>query len=133
MKSSRKAAQPQGRGGPIRSGGGLKSNKVVTPKPVAGKDNQAVNPGGADALGQHGKNQTPLMGGPGYKPGVGDGNYRAWTCEQGPGGGRTVYQSGYQSLHGTPVQGEKSTAPDPASVRSPNNTFSDKPKGRPGE
>src|SRR6266699_5546808 len=100
-----------------KSGGGLHGNKVVRPTPVAGKDNRAINPGGADGLGQHGRNIPPLEGGPGYKPNVSDGNYKAWNCPQGPGGGRTVYPSGYQDQHGSVRQAEHNPSPHTPGTR----------------
>jgi hypothetical protein len=111
---SRSAAAPMSKG-KAKSGGGIAGNKVVRPKPVAGRDNRAVNPGGADQLGAATANKrssVPLMGGPGYKPNVSDGNYLAFTTECKPGGSRTTYPSGFQSLHGKPVQAERDTGVD---------------------
>jgi hypothetical protein len=128
----KKQAAPMSKGKPT-SGGGLTSNKHHKVPLKAGQRRvDAVSPGGADQLGQAmGRRRAvePLVEGK-PKAATDLGNYRAEHCEQGPGGGRTIYESGYQALHGTPVQGESNPSPDPASVRDPNHSFSDKPRAR---
>ena len=128
MMSRKSAPQKKGK---ATSGGGLLGNKVKKVTPVAGGDNRAVNPGYAGVAlgGMYGKNPTPMDGGPGYKPNVSDGNYRAWTCPQGPGGGRTVYRSGTQGLRGPVEHSEDQRVPDPPATE-PTGSFSDQVKPR---
>jgi hypothetical protein len=121
-----KAKVSAGPKGPAKSGGGFSSRQHVKVKPVAGKDNRAVNPGAVAQLGAHvGKNPTPLMGGPGYKPNVSDGNYVAMTTECKAGGSRKIYPSGFQALTGKPVQAEVEKRPDPSSTGKPAQSFTD--------
>ena len=123
-----KAAQPMAKGKPRSQG--LESNKLVRPGQRYGNAKASiVNPGGADQLGQHLKNATPLFGGSFKQEDLG--NYRAGTTECKVGGSRDIYPSGYQSLHGTPVKAEVDRRPDPPATRNPNHSFpDDRPKRR---
>ena|SRR5262249_18931625 len=89
------------------SGGGLTSNKLVTPKPRAGnRAVDAIDPAAADQIGQSiGFRGDPVTGKP-MADKTDLGNFRSWTCPDGPGGGRTIYPSGYQDQHGAANRGE---------------------------
>src|SRR5262245_45739014 len=102
------------------SGGGIEGRKVKAVTPVAGKRNvDAIKPGAADQQGQSlGFRGDPLLGTP-MADKTDLGNYKAWTCPVGPGGGRTIYRPGYQAQHGAPAKGEKNTSPDPKATRGP--------------
>ena len=104
-----------------KSGGGFTSNKrrevpVRTGKPQTNK----ILPAGASQLGQMKGDHTTERRQPAQDPTVrlrdgtmaqvDAGNRRAVECGQGPGGGREIFRSGYQSLHGKPVQGEPASA-----------------------
>ena len=111
-RKSQARSAPMNKGRAV-SGGGLTSNKLVTPKPRAGnRALDAIDPGAVDQQGQAlGFRGADLMGTP-MKDRADLGNYKAWSCQEGPGGSRDVYPSGYQALHGTPVKAEKDTGPD---------------------
>jgi hypothetical protein len=104
----------------IKSGGGLTSNKVVHSK--GGKvepRSRAVNPGGADQLGQamaNRRSMPPLEAGPGYKEPKGPTSLMV----NGPKGqGRELHPCGSQGFHGTAVAGVAETSPDPKSTSGP--------------
>jgi hypothetical protein len=100
------------------SGGGITSNKLVRPGVRSGPPNtNVINPRGVS---QFGYAAGGRMMGPerytgentaqpvkqGTMPQVPLGNAVAGNVGGGgPGTGRTVYKSGFQGMHGTPVQG----------------------------
>jgi hypothetical protein len=100
-----KRAAPQSRG-KAKSGGGYLSNKhrsvgyrsgpprtnVVSVQSVA-EQGMAIN-----------WPRQPLV--KGTAPQVRSGNDLAASCPQGPGGGRTIYKTGFQQLRGPVSQGE---------------------------
>jgi hypothetical protein len=104
-----------------KSGGGATLNKrkevpVRTGKPQTNK----ILPAGASQLGQQKGDHSTERRKPSPNPlvqlrdgsaaQVDSGNRRAVECKPGPGGGREIFRSGYQSLHGKPVQGEPASA-----------------------
>jgi hypothetical protein len=95
------------RSGKATSGGGITSNKRREVGYKGGKRTlDAVSPAGVDQLGQ----ATSFKRDPLIKATPNDrvalGNDLAASCPQGPGGGRTVYASGYQDQHGAAAKGE---------------------------
>jgi hypothetical protein len=99
-----------------RSGGGATSNKrrevpVKTGKPSTWK----ILPAGASQLGQqkgdHTTERRQASANPlvqlrdGRMAQVNAGNKRAAEYVEGPGGGRTIYKSGFQDQHGDVVKG----------------------------
>jgi hypothetical protein len=125
-----KRAAPMAHGKP-RSGGGLTSNKQhKVPLTVGSRRVDAVSPAGADQLGQALKNASKLVE---SRPKAASdlGNWTSEHCPAGPGGGRTVYESGSQTMTGKPSYGESQPVPDPSSVRNPLHSFpDDRPKRR---
>src|SRR5262245_42514895 len=124
MRKSAPRSAPQNKGR-ATSGGGILGNKVVEPdrrKPLGSKTTQGHPPGAADQLGQSlGWKGTPFDQPTFRRPGEPElGNAVAQNVGKGgPGVGRTVYECGFQALHGTPLKGEKHLdAPDTKSVRS---------------
>jgi hypothetical protein len=102
-----------------RSGGGITMNKNVSGKVRGGsRSADVVSPAGVSQLGAmqgsrlkesgsytNQSSATPVFSGSKANP-VQFGNVKA--LDVGAGGvgtGRTIYKSGYQSLHGQPVQG----------------------------
>ncbi len=127
-----KSKQSQGK---ARSGGGLSSNKLVTPGLKVGQRRvDAIERGGVSELGAHvGNNPSPLVESR-PKAATDLGNYRAEHGPAGPGGGRDVYFTGQPAVgmgpHGPVRQAEHDVRPDPASVRDPNHSFADRPRRR---
>jgi hypothetical protein len=86
----------------IKSGGGLTSNKLVTPSVRTGAPNRDVNPAYAAQLGRsldpkviaRTPENTKAMPAPRY------GNAVALNSKSAPGQGRTIMRSGSQSQHG---------------------------------
>jgi hypothetical protein len=125
-----KRAAPMSRGS-AKSGGGISSNKhKKVPLNVGQRRVDAVSPAGSDQIGQALKNAAPLVEG---RPKAASdlGNWTSEHCPAGPGGGRTVYESGSQTMTGKPSYGESQPVPDPSSVRNPLHSFpDDRPKRR---
>jgi hypothetical protein len=96
------------RSGKARSGGGLTSNKLVRPKIKTGPPRtNVVEPHAPDFLGQATSFKKPPL----YArtaPAVPLGNECATRVGAGkPGADRTVYKTGFQSLHGATASGER--------------------------
>jgi cytochrome c5 len=103
---SSKRAAPQSRS-KAKSGGGIDSNKRREVGYKGGKRTlDAVSVQAVSELGA----QTAYKKAPLVKATPNDrvalGNTLAASCPQGPGGGRTVYASGYQDQHGAAAKGE---------------------------
>jgi hypothetical protein len=101
-----KRAAPQSRS-KAKSGGGIDSNKRREVGYRGGKRTlDAVSVQAVSELGA----RTAYPKGPLVKATPNDfvplGNTLAASCPQGPGGGRTVYASGYQDQHGAAAKGE---------------------------
>jgi hypothetical protein len=91
----------------VKSGGGLGMSKVVRAKaPKVEPKSRAINPGGADQLGQAmalKRAVTPLEAGPGYSTPVGPTSGMV----NGPKGqGRELHRCGSQGFHGAASQGQ---------------------------
>jgi hypothetical protein len=110
-------------GAKIKSGGGYTLNKrKEVPVRYGHRASNVANPNAVAELGMAMSGQrrdgtvtglntsSPLFGGS-FKQ-VAGGNELAARCPAGPGGGREIYKTGYQSLHGKPVQGVPSNSPD---------------------
>jgi hypothetical protein len=112
-----KRKQPMNKGR-ATSGGGASSNKRVEKPVVYGNRSvEASLESSASQIGSAlGFRGDPVTGKP-ARAADDLGNYRAATCAEGPGGGRDVYKSGYQALHGTPAKGEPDRSPDPPAAR----------------
>ena len=101
-----KRAAPQSRS-KAKSGGGIDTNKRREVGYRGGKRTlDAVSVQAVSELGARtAYPRTPLV-----KSTPNDfvelGNARAASCPQGPGGGRTIYASGYQDQHGAAAKGE---------------------------
>jgi hypothetical protein len=125
------------RGARVRSGGGALGNKVKNVRESTREKPRvrAASPGVVSAWGAHLGNHVTGEGGrkmpfkqeklysPGFQP-CEFGNSKALEGSGSgakPGGGnRTVYRTGFQSLHGNPVQGVKDYSVDvPATTRGP--------------
>jgi hypothetical protein len=103
---SSKRAAPQSRS-KAKSGGGIQSNKRREVGYRGGKRTlDAVSVQAVSELGA----RTAYKKSPLVKSTPNDfvplGNSLAAACPQGPGGGRTVYASGYQDQHGAAAKGE---------------------------
>jgi hypothetical protein len=107
------------------SGGGITSNKLVRPGVKAGPANtNVVSPRGVSQYGyatgsrisRTGSYTTENTSLPVIERKAGEsvlGHVKALDVGKGgPGTGRTIYKSGYQSLHGAPVQGSTPTPRD---------------------
>jgi hypothetical protein len=101
----------------VKSGGGITSNKrrevpVRTGKPETNRIRVAAVSEIGQKLGTHVTEKAGRLPDPslrlrdGTAVQVDSGNRRAAEYVEGPGGDRNIYRSGYQSLHGKPVQGE---------------------------
>jgi hypothetical protein len=99
----------------VSAGGGARLNKLKRIGVNYGPSStNKVSPSAADQLGQHltaPKQAQPLYTGIGLQPD--SGNMLAAKTDCRPGGSRTVYKTGYQSLHGPVAQGATGlAAPD---------------------
>jgi hypothetical protein len=101
-----KRAAPQSRS-KAKSGGGIDSNKRREVGYKGGKRTlNAISPSVVADLGAAvGYKRAPLVKAT-PQDRVALGNELAASCGQGPGGGRTVYPSGYQDQHGAAAKGE---------------------------
>lgn len=90
------------------SGGGIESRRVVYKPLVIGQRRlDDIRAGRTDYIGQTVAFDKGPLAQARPKDRTDLGNYLAEKCPRGPGGGRTIYRSGFQALHGTPVQAEK--------------------------
>jgi hypothetical protein len=101
------------RTGKARSGGGITSNKLVRPKiRVAPRTTDVVSPSGVADIGASiSYPRQPVIKGTAQDRAP-MGNDLAASCKQGPGGGRDIYKSGFQSLHGAVAKGEGKIGPN---------------------
>jgi hypothetical protein len=112
----------------IRSGGGIRSNKLVHPKVRTGPSSTnkirvaAVSELG-QKLGTHVTDKSKRLPDPsltlrdGTAVQVDSGNRRAVETPCKPGGGRNIYRAGFQAQTGAVVKGERNVAPDPPATR----------------
>src|SRR5437867_4241849 len=100
-RASKVASRHTPTGQRVRSGGGLTSAKLKRVGVNYGPSStNKVSPSAADQLGQHltaPKQAQPLYTGIGLQPD--SGNMLAAKTDCRPGGSRTIYKTGYQSLH----------------------------------
>jgi hypothetical protein len=90
-----------------RSGGGIRSRVVKKVGVRAGsRTTNVISPSAVDMIGQQTSFKKPDLIKATPQDRAPMGNELAASCGQGPGGGRTVYRSGYQDQHGKPAQGE---------------------------
>jgi hypothetical protein len=101
-----KRAAPQSRS-KAKSGGGIDTNKRREIGYKGGKRTlDALSVQAVSDLGQRTAFKKPPLVKATPNDFVEMGNTRAASCAQGPGGGRTIYKSGYQALRGPVSQGE---------------------------
>jgi hypothetical protein len=106
-RASSGSAQAKQRSGKARSGGGLTMSKNVSPGYRGGKRTlDAISVEAVVGLGTRTAYPKPDLVKAKPADFVEMGNTRAASCAQGPGGGRTVYKTGFQSLRGPVSQGE---------------------------
>jgi hypothetical protein len=112
-------------GAPVRSGGGIDTNKMKRVGTNYGSTRtNVVNPSGADQLGQAmpdrmrqghhvAGNSAEQLFARSAQAATPMGNQVAAQTVAGPGGSRTVYRSGYQQQWAPPAQGANNPAPHP--------------------
>ena len=102
------------------SGGGIQSNKNVSPSVRTGTGSKGSSPGAADQIGQSTAfKKEQVDAGPAYNP-TKYGNEVALNSKSAPGQGRTIHGCGSQGTHGPVNPGNSVPARDILSEFGPN-------------
>jgi hypothetical protein len=99
------------------SGGGIQSNKNVSPPVRTGGPNRATSPGAADQIGQATSFKKEQVDFGRALPSKLGNELALNVSGGGPGKGRETFRSGSQGFHGSAVQGE--TRPSGTADRGP--------------